>query len=44
MLIDGLDMLDIFKWKDGAPIVIADRKQNAPHSTCYIPATYFMGM
>lgn len=44
MLIDGLDLLDIFKRKDGAPIVTADRKQNAPHATCYTPATYFMGM
>lgn len=30
MFIAGLDLLGIFNWKDGASIVRADRKQNAP--------------
>lgn len=44
MLIDGLDLLNIFDWKKGIPIVLADRKQNAqltlpPENTL---STYFM--
>lgn len=28
-LMDSLDLLNVFNWKEGTPIVLADRKQNA---------------